>query len=245
MIYTYDGSFFGYLSAVFDGWHDGVHQNEDICLEAEEASLISESRFVTTDDGKAQRILDGLLRQCGPKACHYFYYAFLSEPKKGGMILLGYLRKAFYYKGTFLNHRSEADIWTVCQWARKTGNERHKLLGLARFQELSDGMLYCRLKPTCCVIPVMAPHFVRRLPGERWVLHDTGRGFGVYYDREKPVMVTIPDVQAEPELSDNELAIERAWQNYYRTIAIPSRKNEALRRNFMPKKYWPTLIEMK
>lgn len=39
MIYTYDGSFFGYLSAVFDGWHDGVEQIEDICLEAEEASL--------------------------------------------------------------------------------------------------------------------------------------------------------------------------------------------------------------
>ena len=48
----------------------------------------------------------------------------------------------------------------------------------------------------------------------------------MYYDREKPVMVTIPDVQAAPELSADELAIERAWQNYYRTIAIPSRKNE-------------------
>ena len=44
MIYTYDGSFFGYLSAVFDGWHDGVHQIEDICLEAEEASLFSHPR---------------------------------------------------------------------------------------------------------------------------------------------------------------------------------------------------------
>ena len=53
MIYTYDGSFFGYLSAVFDGWHDGVEQIEDICLEAEEASLFSESRFVTTDDVNA------------------------------------------------------------------------------------------------------------------------------------------------------------------------------------------------
>ena len=48
MIYTYDGSFFGYLSAVFDGWHDGVHQIEDICLEADETSLFSASRFVTT-----------------------------------------------------------------------------------------------------------------------------------------------------------------------------------------------------
>ena len=78
MIYTYDGSFFGYLSAVFDGWHDGVEQIEDICLEAEEASLFSESRFVTTDDVKAQRILDGLLRQCGPKACHYFCLLYTS-----------------------------------------------------------------------------------------------------------------------------------------------------------------------
>ena len=245
MIYTYDGSFFGYLSAVFDGWHDGVHQIEDICLEADETSLFSASRFVTTDDGKARRILDALLLQCGPKACHYLYYAFLAEQKDRSLSLLTYVRTAFRYKQDFLHHLSDEPIWKVRQWARKTGNERHKLLGLARFQELSDGMLYCRLKPTCCVIPVMAPHFVRRLPGERWVLHDIRRGLGVYYDREKPVMVTIPDVQAAPELSADELAIERAWQNYYRTIAIPSRKNEVLRRNFMPKKYWPTLIEMK
>lgn len=245
MIYTYDGTFFGYLSAVFDGWHDGVGQIEDICLENSGLSLFSSQRPVATDESKAVRILDSLLKQCGPKACHYFYYAFLSEQEDRGLSLLTYLRTAFHYKQAFLSHLGEAPIWKIRQWARKTGNERHKLLGLARFQELSDGMLYCRLKPTCCVIPVMAPHFVRRFPGERWVLHDIGRGIGAYYDGEKPMMVEIPDVQTDPELSSDEMAIERVWKTYYQTIAISSRKNESLRRSFMPKKYWPTLIEMK
>lgn len=203
------------------------------------------SAYVPADDGKARRILDALLAQCGPKSCHYLYYAFLAEEEGRGLALLQYLRWAFRYKGGFLHHLSEEPIWTVRQWARRTGNERHKLLGLARFRELSDGMLYCQLQPTCCVVPVMAPHFVRRFPAERWALHDTGRGLGVYYDGRQPVVVTIPRAAAAPDLSADEEAIEGVWQDYYRTIAIPSRRNEALRRSYMPKKYWSSLIEMK
>lgn len=56
MIYTYDGSFFGYLSAVFDAWHDGLGQVEDICLERDAASLFSAPHFVATDDSKARQI---------------------------------------------------------------------------------------------------------------------------------------------------------------------------------------------
>lgn len=173
MIYSYDGTFFGYLSAVFDAWHDGLGQVEDICPDSELGLVFSQQRFVSTDDGKARRILDALLAQCGPKSCHYLYYAFLAEQEGRGLALLQYLRWAFRYQGDFLHHLSEEPIWLVRQWARRTGNERHKLLGLARFQELSDGMLYCQLQPTCCVVPVMATHFVRRFPAERWVLHDT------------------------------------------------------------------------
>lgn len=245
MIYSYDGTFFGYLSAVFDAWHDGLAQVEDICPDSRMGLVFSQQRFVPVDDGKARRILDALLAQCGAKPCHYLYYAFLAEEEGRGLALLQYLRRAFQYKHEFLHHLSEEPIWTVRQWARRTGNERHKLLGLARFRELSDGMLYCQLQPTCCVVPVMAPHFVRRFPAERWVLHDTGRGIGVYYDGRQPVMVTIPRTAAAPDLSADEEAIEGVWQDYYRTIAIPSRRNEALRRSYMPKKYWSSLIEMK
>lgn len=53
MIYSYDGTFFGYLSAVFDAWHDGLDQVEDICPDSRLGLVFSEQRFVPADDGKA------------------------------------------------------------------------------------------------------------------------------------------------------------------------------------------------
>lgn len=79
MIYSYDGTFFGYLSAVFDAWHDGQAQVEDICPDSRLGLAFSEQCFVPADDGKVRSILDALLAQCGPKPCHYLYYAFLAE----------------------------------------------------------------------------------------------------------------------------------------------------------------------
>ena len=54
MIYSYDGTFFGYLSAVFDAWHDDLAQVEDICPDSRLGLVFSEQRFVPVDDGKAR-----------------------------------------------------------------------------------------------------------------------------------------------------------------------------------------------
>lgn len=243
MIYEYDGSFFGYLSAVFDAWHDGLGQVEDIRCGGS-GSLFSDVRFVDADMTKVRRIVEGLRTQCGARAGHFLYYAFLAEEEGREMTLLAYLRRAFCLKENFLHHLSEPLIWDVRQWARKTGNERHKLLGLLRFRELEGGMLYGAVAPSCCVVPVMAPHFLRRLPQEEWVIHDVRRRFGVYYDRRSLTIVEIPHASDRPGLSPDEEQIAVLWQQYYRTIAISQRRNEKLRRQFMPKKYWKYLIEM-
>ena len=244
MIYVYDGSFFGYLSAVFDAWHDGLQHTEDIRCDGA-GDLFGRQQYVPADGVKAKRILDGLQAQCGGKTCHFLYYAFLAEQPQREMKLLQYIRQAFRLKGEFLHHLSEPAVWEVRQWARKTGNERHKLLGLARFQELKGGMLYCPLAPTCCVVPVMAPHFVKRLGSEEWVIHDRQRRIGVYYDRHEAVLVDIPKVLQRVGVSAQEEEFAALWKQYYRTIAIAERRNDPLRRQFMPKKYWPYIIEVR
>ncbi|MCH4178291.1 MAG: TIGR03915 family putative DNA repair protein [Megasphaera sp.] len=243
MNYTYDGTFFGFLSAVFDGWSAGVNHIEDIRPQGE-ISLFGESTYVMTDNRKVSRILDALQKQCGGKTSHFLYYAFLADMPHKEEVLLRYLRLAFHYQQKFLGHLSDEPVWTVRQWARKTGNERHALLGLLRFQELPTGMLYSRLEPTCCVVPVMAPHFVRRLCGEEWIIHDTGRHMGVYYDRHHLSIVEIPVTVPEVIVSDEEKSLQGLWKTYYDTIAIKARHNEKLRRQFMPKKYWRYLIEL-
>lgn len=245
MIYTYDATFFGFLSAVFDGWHQGLQQIEDIHAAAGAASLFGEEQIVHTNEGKARRILDRLQEVCGSKAGHFLYYAFLAEQPQREMKLLQYLRRAFQLKLEFLHHLQEPAIWEIRQWARKSGNERHKLLGLVRFRELPDGMLYCAIAPTCCVVPVMAPHFVKRLSCEQWVIHDTKRHMGVYYDRHALTVVDIPKTVYDICTSAEEKEFAALWRQYYQTIAITQRRNEILRRSFMPKKYWSYLIEMK
>lgn len=243
MIYTYDGTFFGYMTAVFDAWHDGLSKVEQI-QPRQDMSLFAET-VVTTDMGKVQRILTALQDQCGQKAAHFLYYGFLAEMPGRELALLQYLRLAFRYKGAFYSHLSDEPLWNVRQWAQKTGNERHKLLGLLRFQELSDQTLYGRINPTCAVVPVMAPHFMRRLPKERWVIHDVRRHMGVYYNGKDAQLVEIPKTLATIAVSDKEGQFERIWRKYYETIAIPERHNEALRRQYMPKKYWPYIGELK
>lgn len=243
MIYQYDGSFFGYLSAVFDAWHDGLDQVDDIrCHDT--GSLFSPVKQVCQDEGKAARILESLRTKCGAKAAHFLYYGFLAEEPQRERKLLAYLQLAFRLQGQFGAHLSDPVLWEVRKWAQKTGNERHKLLGLARYQELDGGMLYCRLAPTCCVVPLMAPHFIRRLSGEEWVLHDTRRQLGVYYRQGEAMIVEIPQTLADIAVSADEQQFASLWKRYYDTIAIAERHNERLRMQYMPKKYWQYLTEM-
>ncbi len=243
MIYAYDGSFLGYLSAVFDAWHAGL-DTIDAISSSKDRSLFDDTVFVPADEGKARRILDALQEQCGAKTAHFLYYAFLAEQSDREQALLQYLRQAFRLKGAFLSHLSEPDIWKIRQWARRSSNERHALLGLARFRELPGGMLYCAVAPSCCVVPVMAPHFVRRLCGEEWVIHDTNRHLGVYYDKKDAVIVDIPQTLPDIAVSGDEAAFSSLWRQYYRTIAVAERRNERLRRQCMPRKYWNHIIEM-
>lgn len=238
MNYEYDGTFFGFLSAVFDAWHDGIEKTENIRTQGE-LSLFDQPRFVPSDPGKARRILEALRKQCGGRASHFLYYAFMAELPGREEALLLYLRLAFHYKKEFLHHLSDEPVWAVRQMARRTGNERHKLLGLLRFRELSDGMLYARLAPSCAVVPLMAPHFVSRFPGERWVIHDIRRHMGVLYENHTLSLIEIPRTLQELSLSRDEQGFNHLWQAYYKTIAIKERRNDTVRRSFMPENTGP------
>jgi probable DNA metabolism protein len=243
MNYIYDGSFFGYISAVFDAYQEGICQTGMI-HDGSQTCLFGEERFVCTDMEKAGKVLESLRQQCGSEICHLLYYAFLAEQPKREQRLLKFIRQAFHQKKEFQHHLNDESIWEVYQWAVKTGNERHRLLGLLRFRELSNGMLYGKIAPDYCVVHIMAPHFVRRLNGESWVIHDAQRNFGVFYDRRELQIVEIPKTLQTAEITEAEQFFSELWRHYYRTIAIKERTNTKLRRQFMPKKYWPYLIEL-
>ncbi len=233
----------GYLSAVYHGWHQGFSQIEDICRESVQP-LFGDWTRVKTEEECAEKVLAALDKNCGRKAVHILYYAFLTEDPQKERELLLFLREAFRYKKEILAHRHICPVWSVCERARAVSRERHRMLGLVRFRELRGGLLYGGIEPKYPVVPIMADHFMRRLPQETWVLHDRKRKTAVYYDGKEAVLGTVPELNEDMEEAGKEKEIAALWRAFYQAISIPERKNESLRRQNMPKKYWKYLPEL-
>ena len=47
------------------------------------------------------------------------------------------------------------------------------------------------------------------------------------------------------EISKNETEIENLWRCFFNTIGIKERENKRCQMNFMPKKYWKNILEMR
>ena len=94
MNYTYDGTFFGFMSALFAAYEDGITRVGTIG-ESAETSLFGDCKYIPTEADKAGRVLTGLKNQCGEKAVYYLYYGFLSDIKGKEASLTTYIRRAF------------------------------------------------------------------------------------------------------------------------------------------------------
>lgn len=64
--------------------------------------------------------------------------------------------------------------------ARKVSRESHRMLGLIRFRNLPEDIYYAPIKPDFNILTILAPHFARRLPSQKWVIHDKKKGTGRY-----------------------------------------------------------------
>lgn len=244
MIYRYDGTFPGFLCAVYEACQDGTSHTEGICTAMAPGGLFSSEKEVRTTSDRAERVAQAFLADCGRQAFRQLFRAFLAEEPGREDVLFRYIRNGFRLKKALYAHHMEAWAWTVWQWAGKTGAEAEKLLGLVRFSELSDRLLFAEISPTHDVLPLMAGHFQRRLAGESWAIYDARRHRAVYWDRKELLLAEVPERLQTLSYSGEETAMRRLWQTYYDHIAVQERTNPILRRSYMPQKYWRYLTEM-
>ena len=132
-------------------------------------------------------------------------------------------------------------VRTVHEAGRAVSRERHRFLGLLRFSELG-GVLYAPFEPEGDILPLVAGHFARRLGGERWIIHDTGRSKAAVYENGTWRIAGFSTGGPLP-LSGREREIRDLWKRYFSSTAVQTRKNPGLQRQFMPKKYWKHLPE--
>ncbi|HHY78438.1 MAG TPA: DUF4130 domain-containing protein, partial [Clostridiales bacterium] len=65
-----------------------------------------------------------------------------------------------------------------------------------------------------------------------------------FYDKSKWFISNI-DIKKDLIFHEKEMFYQELWKRYFESITIKNRLNPKLQANFMPKRYWKYLVEMK
>jgi probable DNA metabolism protein len=244
----YDGSFEGFLSAVFDIYDYKFTGPFFFAVTGKVQPTLNERHhLVYTNVGKAERVHKGLLNHISPVAAKQLYKTYLSETKNVENILFSYIQYAFRNKESIEYDYGNPAVLEVIQTARKVDRERHRMTAFVRFQQAKDGLFLAIVAPDFNVLPLIIRHFKDRYADQRWLIYDKQRNYGIYYNLETVEFIQL-DSEAnnhaeKVELHENEGLYQVLWQQYFKSVNIQSRKNLLLHIRHMPKRYWRYLVE--
>ncbi|NJC87383.1 MAG: DNA metabolism protein [Desulfuromonas sp.] len=208
-----------------------------------DAGLFDDIVEVVTDAREAAVLRDRIGRGLSPRTFDNVRLAFLSEHPGIEMMIWRYLALGWKIGPGLDACLAHPDVHAIHCWAGRTAREGHRLRGLARFRETADGTWYAPLYADANVLPLLAPHFARRLD-RPWVLHDVRRSLGAIGEGRRYLLGTLeaPDGIA---WSADELGYQELWRAFHQHIAIPDRISRRRQRQFMPLKYWEYLVEVR
>lgn len=244
----YDGTFEGLLTAVYDIYArklglvklkpDGLHT----------AALFGDELKVITDEHRASRVLLGLKEKMTAGGLQRLYAAYLAEIYEEDNPIVGYIRYVFDSEKPIEDDYGNRYVLRVSEIVRMVRREKHRMEAFIRFQKLTDGTFYATVDPDFNVLPLILRHFKNRYADQKWIIYDTRRAYGLYYDKHQVEYVSFDfDTQSGKDLVskyDSEEGIyQLLWKDYFKCVNISERRNTRLHLRHVPKRYWKNLTE--
>lgn len=240
-IYIYDGTFPSLLNLINDLLKRNI-KPFDICGNENDAPTLL-NNVITLElnpnfDIKEIKLSSSILKT--------IYYVYLSEEEHKELIIFYFLLNAQKYQDKIFLMRNLKCVTKVLKIAKYVSNENHKLKGFTRFKEINNHILYAEISPTNNILPLLSNHFANRLKNEYWIIKDIERNIYSIYDTKKYYIISGKNINLKDiTIDDTEQEIENLWQSFFDTIGIEARKNIRCQMNFMPKKYWKYITEMR
>ncbi len=251
-VFTYDHTFEGLLTALFDAYAYRIFP-DSLLRKAEPLPLFCEKvHRVATDSTKAERVWKGLCKKLPHRATTFLTYCWLSETPEAPMLLMRYMKKIFDAQEDISTDFADPVVLSVTQLGRKVSGERYRILQFMRFQKLADGIYFGVTEPLYDVIPLTIDHFRDRFADQPWIVYDTKRKYGYYYDGTQVNEITFAapgqaalstGKLAESMLDKDEKLFQELWKNYFHSICIRERFNPVKHKKDMPVRYWKFLTE--
>ena len=247
---VYDGTFEGWLTAVFEVFEYKFTQVEMTTKDRFQANVFNRHHETHFDPAKSARVWKGLTVKISAAGLSQLYKAFLSEDKGIENVLLQYVQYAFSKLRSIECDYSHPAVLTVVQTAKKVHREKHRMEAFIRFQLTADNLYYAICQPDFNVLPLIEKHFKDRYADQRWLIYDSHRKYGIYYDLTRVETVQLSfDEQTNGGKNiavitdEKEELYQKLWQQYFTSINIAARKNTKLHVQHMPKRYWKFLPE--
>lgn len=230
-IYLCDGSPDSFYSAVFSAYCEKeatiVCDNVQIGINDDTMSVINNKNHVervkrklALYDSYAQWEIENILKSNLPDRAERAYL---------------YLKLILKCKTPVRNRLAEPIVLNALDAVKKVSRETERMRGFLRFTECDGGILYAPCSPDNDIITDLFPHFRRRFPNERFIIHDIKRKKAILYNGKAAVLA--PMEKADIYLSSQEEEFCRLWKEYYRAVNIAARKNKRLQDNWMPRRY--------
>lgn len=252
IIYRFDGSFDGMLTAVFDSF--ARKESPDMLLAPDgEMPLFYDVVYdVVTDLEKGSRVWRKLGKVISKGALTSLTAAFLSDNPDVALLALRYISRAVVSAQSVETDFSDPAVLGVFKEARRVRSEAHRLLQFVRFQKAADGTYFSMIEPIFDVLPFAVSHFADRFSDQPFIIYDRCRDYGYHYDGKELRRMTLKSDgyhMATGRLTDSmmdpqERLYQDLWRTYVRSIAIAERSNPRKQRADMPVRFWKYLTEM-
>lgn len=248
--FCYDGTFEGLLTVIFEVYERKATPAQIVRAGAELSGLFAETVLVITNGSKADRVWNGLGKKISSQARTNLYKAFLSELPQIEMLIYHYAKLAFASTISIEENFAADCVRELAQINKKVFREKHRMEAFIRFQKTADDLFYATISPDFNVLPLISEHFQKRYADQRWLIYDTQRHYGLYYD-----LNTVNQINLEKEVADRsgnlpenlleqqEQLYQDLWQTYYHHANIPERNNRKLHLRHIPLRYWKYLTE--
>lgn len=255
IVFLHDGTLDGCLTAVFEAYSRKIVPSRIISAEENVPELFTETVDIIAEPEKAERVLSAVRRDLGDEGVSDIRHAFASCNEDKGRIIFSYLRSAFRHGSKIKSMYNLPEVSAYNDLVNRVGLEVHRMLGFIRFRELRGGILYAKYEPDNDITDFLMPYFVQRNAEDLLIIHDARRNvFGLYNRKEwisgrwEPGTEDAPcealSTGGDGIFSDADSVFAGLWKQYYGTVTIASRKNERVRRQYMPRRYWKYLFEV-
>lgn len=250
MIFLYDGSFDGLFSVIFESYRIKVAPSRILPESEWRGSLFEDPLVVAKRKDWAERVRTGINQKTDGKGAKFLYRCLLSEQPDVEMLIYSFVQKAMQSEENWsLNYRDDT-VLQLQKIDKKMGREVHRMHAFVRFQQTRDDIYYAVIEPDFDVLPLIIDHFEKRYPAQTWLIYDSRRHYGMFYDQNKTEAVTFAEKdhlqlrQLSPSiLEEGETTYQEAWKTYFSSTNIPERKNLKLHLQHVPRRYWKYLVE--